>query len=276
MYVKAGTAVTLRCLISNCLEEPAYVFWYHGDRRLLDDDDQIPGDLIKPTTPKPTSQIKTRGKNRRKISAMTQAPELDLDQLFFRGGIKILTQRLVADGSAISTVTIRNPTPAHSGKYTCRPANLEPAFVNLHVIQGMSNFAGSTLKIHTVRKSQILSKNSIFRKVSKLWIWIFMPKMNAFIVMMVHWFLLEFEFSRQKWSKCNIFNYCWFCTYVKSRFLARKPNIWNVSKIISFLTQKFNFAMLNLSENWIFGHNLRFSNSVENNEVSKWMVEYVE
>jgi len=135
MYVKAGTAVTLRCLISNCLEEPAYVFWYHGDRRLLDDDDQIPGDLIKPTTPKPTSQIKTRGKNRRKISAMTQAPELDLDQLFFRGGIKILTQRLVADGSAISTVTIRNPTPAHSGKYTCRPANLEPAFVNLHVIQ---------------------------------------------------------------------------------------------------------------------------------------------
>jgi len=136
MYVKAGTAVTLRCLISNCLEEPAYVFWYHGDRRLLDDNDQIPGDLIEPTTPKPTSHSKkTRGKNRRKIPAMTQAPELDLDQLFFRGGIKILTQRLVADGSAISTVTIRNPTPAHSGKYTCRPANLEPAFVNLHVIQ---------------------------------------------------------------------------------------------------------------------------------------------
>ena len=67
MYVKAGTAVTLRCLISNCLEEPAYVFWYHGDRRLLDDDDQIPGDLIQPTTPKPTTQSnKKRGKNRRR------------------------------------------------------------------------------------------------------------------------------------------------------------------------------------------------------------------
>ena len=46
MYVKAGTAVTLRCLISNCLEEPAYVFWYHGDRRLLDDEDQIPGKFL--------------------------------------------------------------------------------------------------------------------------------------------------------------------------------------------------------------------------------------
>ena len=43
VHVKAGTSVTLKCLISNCLEEPAYVFWYHGERRLLDDDDQIPG-----------------------------------------------------------------------------------------------------------------------------------------------------------------------------------------------------------------------------------------
>ena len=45
VHVKAGTSVTLKCLISNCLEEPAYVFWYHGDRRLLDDDDQIPGKI---------------------------------------------------------------------------------------------------------------------------------------------------------------------------------------------------------------------------------------
>ena len=141
MYVKSGTAVTLRCLISNCLEEPAYVFWYHGDRRLLDDDDQIPGDLIPPTTPKPVLQHRRGSKNRdskvrQRIIKATEAPEIDLDQLFSRGGIKIRTQRLVADGSAISTVTIRNPTPAHSGKYTCRPANLDPAFVNLHVIQG--------------------------------------------------------------------------------------------------------------------------------------------
>ena len=46
-------------------------------------------------------------------------------------------KRLVADGSAISTVTIRDPTPPHSGLYNCRPANLEPAHVNLHVIQGI-------------------------------------------------------------------------------------------------------------------------------------------
>ena len=79
-----------------------------------------------------------------------------------------------------------------------------------------------TKSLHTVRKSQIVSKNSIFRKITKLWIWIFVPKMNDFLVIMIRWFLLEFEFSRQKLSKFNIFNYCWFCTYIKSRFLARK------------------------------------------------------
>ena len=144
MYVKAGTAVTLRCLISNCLEEPAYVFWYHGNRRLLDDQDQIPGDLVSPSpTPRSTLSPKySRGNNHRRRNQL-QKPlntpnnlEPDLDTVFSRGGITIRTQRLIADGSAISTVTIRDPSPAHSGRYACRPANLEPAHVKLHVIQG--------------------------------------------------------------------------------------------------------------------------------------------
>ena len=53
IYVKSGSAVTLRCLISNCLEEPSFVFWYftpEGKRnatlssttswRILDDSDR--------------------------------------------------------------------------------------------------------------------------------------------------------------------------------------------------------------------------------------------
>ena len=144
MYVKAGTAVTLRCLISNCLEEPAYVFWYHGERRLLDDEDQIPGDLVSqaPTTKTPPpkfSSVSGRGQNQNRKSELTKkqtGSSSDFDTVYSRGGITIRTQRLIADGSAISTVTIRDPTPAHSGLYACRPANLEPAYVNLHVIQG--------------------------------------------------------------------------------------------------------------------------------------------
>ena len=78
---------------------------------------------------------------------------------------------------------------------------------------------------HAVRKSQIVSKNSIFEKITKLWIWIFVPKWMIFLVIMLHWFLLEFENTKKKWSKFNIFNYCWFCTYIKLRFLARKINL---------------------------------------------------
>ena len=50
----------------------------------------------------------------------------------------------------------------------------------------------------------------------------FCAKNQAIIVILMHWFLLEIEFSRQKWSKLNIFDYCWLCTNLKSRSLARK------------------------------------------------------
>ena len=147
MYVKAGTAVTLRCLISNCLEEPAYVFWYHSDRRLLDDQDQIPGDLVSPMPAVATTKkfsmnqsLSRKGQTGSKLADNRRSnSEPDLDKVFSRGGITIRTEILIADGSAISTVTIRNPTPAHSGPYACRPANLDPASVNLHVIQGEFN-----------------------------------------------------------------------------------------------------------------------------------------
>ncbi|CAK1542421.1 unnamed protein product [Leptosia nina] len=35
IYVKAGSTVSLRCVITQALEEPAYIFWYHNERRVL-------------------------------------------------------------------------------------------------------------------------------------------------------------------------------------------------------------------------------------------------
>ena len=43
-----------------------------------------------------------------------------------------------------------------------------------------------------------------------------------------------------------------------------KPDIYIFSKNHCFYAQKFKFRILNFSENWIFGHNLRFSDSVKN------------
>lgn len=35
MYVKTGSTVQLKCIITQSLEEPAYIFWYHDDERVL-------------------------------------------------------------------------------------------------------------------------------------------------------------------------------------------------------------------------------------------------
>lgn len=99
VHVQSGTSVTLRCLISNVLDVPSYVFWYHGDRRLLDrDDSDYDGDID--------------------------------------DGVSIRTQRVVGDGAAMSMLTIERPAPRHAGRYSCRPANLDAAEVSLHVIKG--------------------------------------------------------------------------------------------------------------------------------------------
>lgn len=38
MYVKSGSTVSLKCVITQSLEEPAYIFWYHDNERVLDYD----------------------------------------------------------------------------------------------------------------------------------------------------------------------------------------------------------------------------------------------
>ncbi|XP_045501458.1 hemicentin-2-like, partial [Colias croceus] len=35
IYVKAGSTVSLKCVITQALEEPAYIFWYHNEERVL-------------------------------------------------------------------------------------------------------------------------------------------------------------------------------------------------------------------------------------------------
>lgn len=35
IYVKTGSPVTLKCVITQSLEEPAYIFWYHDGERVL-------------------------------------------------------------------------------------------------------------------------------------------------------------------------------------------------------------------------------------------------
>jgi len=38
IYVKTGSTVNLKCVITQSLEEPAYIFWYHDSERVLNYD----------------------------------------------------------------------------------------------------------------------------------------------------------------------------------------------------------------------------------------------
>lgn len=38
LYVKTGSTVNLKCVITQSLEEPAYIFWYHDNERVLNYD----------------------------------------------------------------------------------------------------------------------------------------------------------------------------------------------------------------------------------------------
>ena len=61
---------------------------------------------------------------------------------------------------------------------------------------------------HTVRNSQIVSKKSVFRKITKLWIWIFVPKNDG-----LFWFKNSFyqNFTQKNCQKSAIFKKIWFC-----------------------------------------------------------------
>lgn len=41
IYVKTGSAVSLKCVITQSLEEPAYIFWYHNGERVLEYDRSV-------------------------------------------------------------------------------------------------------------------------------------------------------------------------------------------------------------------------------------------
>ena len=53
-----------------------------------------------------------------------------------RGSVSIVTQRVVGEGAAVSTLTLLNSTPERAGVYTCRPEHLDPAYIRLHIVEG--------------------------------------------------------------------------------------------------------------------------------------------
>ncbi|XP_050098152.1 zwei Ig domain protein zig-8-like [Anopheles aquasalis] len=103
-YVKAGSAVILRCVVRGALEPPSYIIWYHG-----------------------TQQIFTESRRGWKTQLDRGAPDLD-------GDIH----------STIGSLIIESTRKKDSGNYSCSPSNSPPITVSLHVINGESSASAVT------------------------------------------------------------------------------------------------------------------------------------
>jgi len=102
------------------------------------------------------------------------------------------------------------------------------------------------LQNHTVRKSQILSQKSIFRKSDKIVNLNFLAKNWWFVVIFINKFSIRFCIFATKIVKIQI------CFWSKSRFLARKFKLFrNILTLIILKYHGFSAFKNSSSEFWI-------------------------
>jgi len=112
IFVKSSSTVQLRCVVSQSLVPPTYIEWRHNEEHL----------------PLTTSSLS-----------------------YYKGArLQTTPPEHIAAGTTVSTLTILAAEISDSGKYTCLPAQLESASVNLHVLETdlpalMQISGGSTL-----------------------------------------------------------------------------------------------------------------------------------
>ena len=102
---------------------------------------------------------------------------------------------------------------------------------------------------HTVRKSQIMSKNSIFRKNDKIVNLNFCAKNQWISVIFKHWYLLEFEFSREKNGKIQLFSIFGNSVFPQNHDFWRENSNYPV-----------NFPLKNSKKSWLSSLKIQIQN----------------
>ena len=159
MHVEAGSSVALRCIVTNAMLRPKFVFWYRDKLGLsnsrssyaresititdninkhLDGDDIVISDLSRPSDFPASNKhltesgsIQTKGDNRitfwnRNKNDYSAMNEIDINAM----------KAVSHEQTVTSILTIHEASSKHSGRYQCAPDNTRPAAINLHVIQG--------------------------------------------------------------------------------------------------------------------------------------------
>jgi len=115
VHANQGSKVVLKCRISGTLQMPAYVFWYHNEKRLIPDyADNLSAVVVRrrgtPSQPEKTSSSSAN---------TTAVGDDDLSGGFYEARLVLV-----------------DASPEQSGNYTCGPSNTMHASVTLHITQG--------------------------------------------------------------------------------------------------------------------------------------------
>ena len=187
MHVEAGSSVALRCIVTNAMLRPKFVFWYRDKQGLSNSissyakdsititdninkhvdgvEDIVISDLSRPSDYQNSNQRLT-GSNGG--SSPSMVGNTDNRITFWNRNNDDYKDINEMDSSAMKSVsheetvtsvlTIHEASSKHSGRYQCAPDNTRPAAINLHVIQGI-------LLIDSKLFSDLFFINTIFFKL---------------------------------------------------------------------------------------------------------------
>ena len=162
MPVEARSSVALRCIVTNAILRPRFVYWYRdkvvlwNSRTLyaresitirddinknLDGADKVSRNFSRSSNLSTSnkrlserSRVQTNEDNRLTLWNRNKNDNSEMSEVNFstmKAVSTILNLKMVT-----SILTIHEASSKHSGRYQCAPDNTRPAAINLHVIQG--------------------------------------------------------------------------------------------------------------------------------------------
>ena len=165
MHVEAGSSVALRCIVTNAMLRPKFVFWYRDKHGLSNSgssnaresititdninkhvdgvEDIVISDLSRQSDYQNLNQ-RLSGSN--DGGSQSMVGNTDNRITFWNRNKDDYNDINDMDSSAMASVsheetvtsvlTIHEASSKHSGRYQCAPDNTRPAAINLHVIKG--------------------------------------------------------------------------------------------------------------------------------------------
>ena len=134
IFVKSSSTVQLRCVVSQSLVPPTYIEWRHNDEHLPLATSALRYVFSDPVLLLAKPHIKQNNKHWFPYLGLINMIHFSIGS---HKGARLQTTppEHIAAGTTVSTLTILQAEISDSGKYTCLPAQLESASVNLHVLE---------------------------------------------------------------------------------------------------------------------------------------------